>query len=129
VIRIDSWSPWVVVIVVGSPHLLAFFCVVFNLYLGHRHLDSMMQALRNGSYVSTWGAAWRRQGRFGGWVLVNKIAGMVTWPGAYVQLGDVSAGDIENFPLHLKRLLNIYVAMMLVASIGIMLGALLVRLR
>ncbi|WP_420232966.1 hypothetical protein ACN079_29650 [Pseudomonas sp. ABY48] len=126
---IDTWPPWVVVVVIGCPHLLAFFGVVFNLYLGQRHLDAMMRALQNGRYVYIWEAAWRRQGWFGGWVLVNKIAGMVTWPRAYIQLGDINPVDIENFPPRLKRLLSIYVVMMVVASIGILLGAVLVKLR
>lgn len=70
--------------------------------LGHRHLNDMLQALQNGRYVHICGAAWRRQGMFGACVLVNKISGMVTWPRAYIQLGDVGPVDIDNFPAHLK---------------------------
>ncbi|OPK09936.1 hypothetical protein [Pseudomonas sp. VI4.1] len=109
---IDTWSHWVAIIVTGGPILLACVSIVFNLYLSRRHLDAMMEAMKNSRYTYIWGAAWRRQGWFGGFVLINKIAGMVLWPKAYIRYGEVTHMDIENFPPRLKRLLTVYIVIL-----------------
>jgi len=111
---IDTWSPWIAVTVAGGPILLAAMNIAYCLYLSRRHLDAMMEALKNSRYIFIWGPGWRGQGWFGGFVLITKIAGMVVRPRAYIRLGDVNPIDIENFPPHLKRLLMINVVMTII---------------
>lgn len=126
---IDCWSPWVAIIVTGGPILLACVSIVFNLYLSRRHLDAMMEAMKNSRYMYIWGTAWRRQSWFGGFVLTNKIAGMVVWPKAYIRYGEVAYMDIENFPLHLKRLLTVYVVILLVSLSWMAIAVMLLNFR
>ncbi len=111
----EFWRSWLAFWLLAGPILLACVSIIFNLYLSRRHLDAMMEAMKNSRYMYIWGTAWRRQGWFGGFVLINKIAGMVVWPKAYIRYGEVAYMDIENFPPHLKRLLTVYVVILLVS--------------
>jgi hypothetical protein len=126
---IDTWSPWIAIIVAGGPILLGAVNTAYCLYLSRRHLDAMMEALKNSRFIFIWGPGWRSQGWFGGCVLVTTIAGMVVWPKAYIRYGKVAAEDIENFPPLLKRLLVIYVAGVNVSLIGMTITYLLVMFK
>ena len=126
---IDTWSPWIAVTVAGGPILLAAMNIAYCLYLSRRHLDAMMEAMKNSRYMYIWGTAWRRQGWFGGFVLINKIAGMVVWPKTYIRYGEVAYMDIENFPPHLKRLLTVYVVILLVSLSWMAVAGMLLKFR
>jgi hypothetical protein len=90
--------------------------ILFNLYLIRRHLDAMMNALPNSRYIYIWGKTLRKQGWFGGMLLINKIAGMIMFPKSYIRLGDFDRDDVSNFPPHLKRLLKIEITMLMVSA-------------
>lgn len=111
----DFWKSWLAFWFLAGPILLAGASIVFNLYLSRRHLEAMMNAMKNSRYINTWGAVWRRQGWFGGFVLINGIAGIMLWPKVYIRYGEVASLDIENFSPHLKRLLMIYVVSLFVS--------------
>ncbi|MCL6704481.1 hypothetical protein [Pseudomonas sp. T1.Ur] len=126
---IDTWSPWIAIIVAGGPSLLGFLGFIFTLYLSHRHLDAMMEALKNSRYIYIWGPAWRSRGWIGGCVLVTSIAGMVVWPKASIQFGDVDPVDVKNFPAELKRFLIVKVTVMITAVIWMLIAAVLITFR
>lgn len=111
---ISNWPVWAVLIFNGGPILLGLVSFAYSLYLG-RHLDAMMEALKNSRYIYIWGPSLRNQGWFGCTLLVAKIAGMVMMPRASIRIGELDPVDIENFPPHLKRLLKIE-SVMLVGS-------------
>ncbi|KJH80289.1 hypothetical protein UG46_27170 [Pseudomonas fluorescens] len=125
----EFWKSWLAFWIMVGPALLTVIGFVFSLYLSHRHLDAMMEALKNSRYIYLWGPAWRGRGWFGGCVLIISIAGMVVWPRAYIRMGDVSPADIENFPPSLKRLLIIKVTMTVISFTGMIVAALLVKFR
>lgn len=126
---IDTWPPWIALTVTGGPILVGILNIVYGLYLGHRHLDAMMESLKNSRFIYIWGPGWRSQGWFGGFVLISTIAGMVVWPKAYIRYGKVASEDIENFPPHLKRHLVIYVAGVNITLIGIAIAYVLLEFR
>ena len=128
-IAAEFWRSWLAFWIMVSPALLALIGFVFSLYLSHRHLDAMMEALKSSRYIYLWGPAWRSRGWFGGCVLIISIAGMVVFPTAYIRMGDVNPADIENFPPYLKRLLTIKVTMTVISFTGMMVTALLVKFR
>ena len=43
--RIDSWSPWAAIIFTGGPFLLELVSIAYSLFLSHRHLDAIKEAL------------------------------------------------------------------------------------
>jgi hypothetical protein len=126
---IDTWSPWIALTVTGGPILVGILNIAYGLYLSHRHLDAMMQSLKNSRFIYSWGPGWRSQGWLGGFVLVSTIAGMVVWPKDYIRYGKVAFEDIENFPPGLKRLLVIYVTGVIVSLTGMAIAYLLVTFR
>lgn len=128
-IDVDSWSPWVAIIVVGGPILLGIVNLVFSSYLSYRHLDAIMGALKSCRFIYIWGPAWRNRGWFGGFVLISVIAGIVVWPKADIRYGRLDSTDIENFPPRLKRLLVIYVSMMIITVVWMGGAYLLLKLR
>ncbi|WP_256832184.1 hypothetical protein [Pseudomonas sp. Pse1] len=100
----------------AGPFILFSMKILFNLYLIRRHLDAMMNALPNSRYIYIWGKTLRKQGWFGGMLLINKIAGMIMFPKSYIRLGDFDRDDVSNFPPHLKRLLKIEITMLMVSA-------------
>ncbi|WP_434573110.1 hypothetical protein [Pseudomonas sp. Z3-6] len=123
------WKSWLAFWLMAGPLLLSFLGLVFNLYLSRRHLDVMMEALKNSRYIYLWGPAWRGRGWFGGVVLLSKIAGIVVWSKAHIRSGDADPVDIKNFPPHLKRLLAIDLVVMGIASIWIVAIGLLIQFK
>jgi hypothetical protein len=126
---LDAWTPWVAIIVTGGPILLAFMSIGYCLYLSRRHLDAIMGALKSCRFIYIWGPAWRNRGWFGGFVLISVIAGIVVWPKADIRYGRLDSTDIENFPPRLKRLLVIYVSMMIITVVWMGVAYLLLKLR
>lgn len=126
---IDSWSPWVAIIFIGVPTLLATAGLAFSLYLTHRHLDAMKKALKNSRYIYIWGDSLGKRGVIWSLLEMSKIAGMITMPKAYIRLGDLDPVDLENFPPYLKRLLVIVTAMIFTSVIWLVVAAVLLKLR
>ncbi|PRA46508.1 hypothetical protein CQZ98_23630 [Pseudomonas sp. MYb115] len=109
-------TSWLSLLLLAGPFFLFTFKILFNLYLIRRHLDSMISALPNSRYMYIWGKTLRKQGWFGGMLLINKIAGMIMFPTSYIRLGDFDRDDVSNFPPHLKRLLKIEITMLMVSA-------------
>lgn len=126
---IDSWNPWVAIFVTGGPILLGAAGVAFSLYLTHRHLSAMKEALRNSRYIYIWGDSLGKRGLIWSLLEMAKIAGMITMPKAYIRLGDLNPVDLENFPAYLKRLLVIDTAMIFTSLIWAIVAALLVKFK
>ncbi|MGJ7513766.1 hypothetical protein ACSFE6_05430 [Pseudomonas baetica] len=103
---------WLAFWLLAGPIFLAIASSAYSLYLRWRYLDAMLEALKNSRYVHTWGPGLRKLGWFGGFLLIAKIAGMVTMPRASVRIGELDPEDINNFPPHLKRLLKIKAVML-----------------
>ena len=110
------WTSWLLICFLGGPILLIYLQIAFTYYLIRRHLDAMMNALPKSRYIYIWGTTLRKQGWFGGMLLINKIAGMIMFPKSYIRLGDFDRDDVSNFPPHLKRLLKIEITMLIVSA-------------
>lgn len=52
---IDTWSPWVAIIVAGGWIPLGTAGLALSMYLTHRHLHAIKQALRKSRYIYLWG--------------------------------------------------------------------------
>lgn len=128
-ISIDTWPPWVAIIVTGGWCLLVPAGLAFSLYLSHRHLDAMKEALKNSRYIYLWGRCLGKRGFIWSLLEIAKIAGMVIWPRASIRIGEVDPGDIENFPPHLKRLLVIDLTLMLIAAAWLVIAVVLIKFR
>ena len=126
---IDTWSPWVAIFVTGGPIILGVVSTAYTLYLSHRHLDAMKEALKNSRYIYLWGPSLGRRGVIWSLLEIAKIAGMVTWSKAYIRTGDVNPVDLENFPPYLKRLLFIDAAMKNVGFSWIIIVGVLLKLK
>ncbi|WP_225931508.1 hypothetical protein [Pseudomonas salmasensis] len=96
----------------AGPFLLGVASVVYSLYLSHRHLNAIKDALKNSRYVYLWGPSLGKRGLVWSLLEIAKITGMIMMPRAYIQLGDLDSGDIKNFPPYLKFLLKIDFAML-----------------
>jgi hypothetical protein len=104
---IDTWSPWIAIIVAGGPILLSYVSFSYSLYLSRRHLNSLLAALKGSRHIVISAAGLLQRGWFGRLLLVAKITFMVMWPGPGLRAGDLDPDEIRNFPPYLKRLLRI----------------------
>ena len=100
---IDTWAPWVTILVLGAPGLLSAAGLTYSLYLTHHHLDAIKEALKNSHYIYLWGPSLGKRGLIWSLFEMSKIAGMVIWPRASIINGELDPVDLENFPPHLKR--------------------------
>ncbi|CAI8698778.1 Cell wall polymerase [Pseudomonas sp. IT-196MI5] len=125
---ISNWPVWAVLIFNGGPLLLGVAGIAYSLYLG-RHLDAMMEALKNSRYIYIWGPGLQKQGWFGCLMLVAKISGMVMMPKASIRIGELDPVDFKNFPPHLKRLLKIKAVMLVGSGVWLLIASLLLEFR
>ena len=112
---IDTWSPWIAIIVTGGWSLLAAAGLAFSLYLSNRQLDAIKEALKNSRYVYIWGPSLGKRGFIWSLLEISKIAGMVVWPWASLRIGELDPIDLKNFPTRLKRLLIIDLTIMIIS--------------
>ncbi|NWE41130.1 hypothetical protein HX875_16785 [Pseudomonas yamanorum] len=126
---IDSWSPWAAIIFIGAPTLLAAAGLAFSLYLTHRHLGAIKEALKNSRYIYIWGDSLGKRGLIWSLLEMSKIAGMILMPKSYIRLGDLDPMDHESFPPYLKRRLKIVTAMIVTSLIWVVLVAMLLEFR
>ncbi|MPQ84374.1 hypothetical protein F0170_10470 [Pseudomonas sp. MAFF 730085] len=126
---IDSWPFWIAIIFIGIPTLLVAASLAFSLYLTHRHLDAMKEALKNSRYIYIWGDCLGRRGLIWSLLEMGKIAGMVAWPRSSIIIGELDPIDLENFPPHLKRYLISNLTVMIIAFIWILVAAILLKFR
>ena len=112
---IDTWSPWVSIFFLGVPGLLTVTGISYSLYLSHRHMDAIKEALKNSRYIYIWGTSLGKRGVFWSLLEISKIASMVMWPWSSLRIGELDPTDLKNFPPRLKRLLVINATMMFTA--------------
>lgn len=96
--------------------MLGTLGIAYSLYLG-RHLDTMMEALKNSRHIYIWGPGLRNQGWLGCLMLVAKIASMVMMPRISIRMGDLDPNDEKNLPTHLKRLLKIKAVILVISGV------------
>ena len=123
------WTSWLALWFASGPILLGFVNMAYNRYLSQRHLDAMIEALKNSRYIYTWGPSLLNQGWIGSGLLIAKIAGMIMMPKASIRLGELDPVDLENFPPHLKRLLKIKSVMLIGSAIWFVLVAVLLEFK
>ncbi|WP_339544401.1 hypothetical protein [Pseudomonas sp. RA_35y_Pfl2_P32] len=114
---IDTWSPWIAIIVTGGWGLLAAAGLALSLYLSRFRLDAIKEALKNSRYVYIWGPSLGKRGLIWSLLEISKISGMVVWPWASLRIGELDPTDLKNFPPRLKRLLIIDLTMMIISCI------------
>ncbi|WP_138763511.1 hypothetical protein [Pseudomonas lactis] len=114
---IDTWSPWVAIIVAGGWLILGYAGLGLSLYLTHRHLDAIKEALKNSRYIYLWGDSLGKRGLIWSLLEMSQIAGMILMPKLHIRHGKLDPVDYENFPPYLKRLLTIVTTMILTAAI------------
>ncbi|PRA46507.1 hypothetical protein CQZ98_23625 [Pseudomonas sp. MYb115] len=112
----NNWPTWAVLACNGGPLLLGTLGIAYSLYLG-RHLDTMMEALKNSRHIYIWGPGLRNQGWLGCLMLVAKIASMVMMPRISIRMGDLDPNDEKNLPTHLKRLLKIKAVILVISGV------------
>ena len=114
----EFWKSWLAFwMVAGGPLLLGFAGLAFSLYLTHRHLDAIKEALKNSRYIYLWGDSLGKRGLIWSLLEMSQIAGMILMPKLHIRHGKLDPVDYENFPPYLKRLLTIVTAMILTAAI------------
>ena len=126
---IDTWSPWVAIFFLGAPALLSAVGLAYSLYLSHRHIEEIKDALKNSRYIYLWGPSLGKRGLIWSLLELAKIAGMMTWPKAYIRIGDLNPVDYENFPTHLKHRLFANMAIAFIALPWAIVAAVLVAFR
>ncbi|MBD8093650.1 hypothetical protein IFT48_27020 [Pseudomonas fluorescens] len=126
---IDTWPRWVAIIVTGGPGLLSVVGLAYSLFLTHRRLDAIKEALKNSRYIYIWGDSLGKRGVIWSLLEMSKIAGIVVWPRASIINGELDPVDLENFPPHLKRHLMIIMTMAFTAIAWGIAAAVLVKFR
>lgn len=126
---IDNWNPWVAIFFLGAPGLLSVVGLSYSLYMTHRHLSAIKEALKNSRYIYLWGDSLGKRGLIWSLLEMSKIAGMVVWSRAAIINGELDPTDLKNFPLHLKRHLITIMTMAFTALIWGIVAAVLVKFR
>jgi hypothetical protein len=128
-ISIDTWSPWVAIIVAGGWLVPGYAGLGLSLYLTHRHLDAIKEALKNSRYIYLWGDCLGKRGLIWSLLEMSQIAGMILMPKVHIRHGKLDPVDFENFPPYLKRLLTIFTTMIFTAVIWLAALSILVEFR
>ena len=106
------WKTWWAFGFLVGPFVLAIFSSMLSTYISIRHLNEILNVLKNSRYVVIHGAGLRHQGWLGRHMLIAQICGVVLMPWALLRKGELNPDDLRRFPLHLKRLLKIKTALL-----------------
>ena len=111
----EFWKSWLAFGIVTAPILIGFVGIVFSLYLSHRYMDAIKEALKNSRYIYIWGSSLGKGGVIWSLWEISKIASMVLMPWASLHIGELDPTDLKNFPPRLKRLLFINIMMFFIS--------------
>jgi len=111
----EFWKSWLAFWIVTTPILLAYVGIAFSLYLSHRYMDAIKEALKNSRYIYIWGPYLGKRGVIWSLWEISKIASMVLMPWASLRIGELDPTDLKNFPPRLKRLLFINIMMFFIS--------------
>lgn len=126
----EFWKSWLAFwIVAGGPGLLTVAGIAYSLYLSRRHLDAIKAALNNSRYIYIWGDSLGKRGLIWSLLEIAKIAQMVVWPRASINIGEVNPADLKNFPPYLKRHLIVNMTLMITSFTWGIVAALLVKFK
>lgn len=125
----NFWKSWLALVFVAGPFPMIVVGLAFNLYLGTRYMDVMLDALKNSRHIVVHRAGLRNFGWFGRFLLVNKIAGVMTCSKNLVRAGEVSADDVKEFPAHLRLLIKIHVTLLVLPVIWLVIVYFALKLR
>lgn len=123
------WTSWLAVWLLAGPFLLAAAGLTYSLYLSHRHLDAIKEALKNSRYIYIWGASLGKRGWIWSLMDMAKITQMIMMPKSSLLTGELDPVDLENFPPHLKRLLKIDFMMMIGSGVWLVIVSVLSELK
>ena len=126
---IDTWPLWIAISFLGGPMLLATLTLTYSLYLTHRHMDAIKEALKHSRYIYIWGPSLGKRGLIWSLLEMGKISGMLLWPKAYLINGELDPTDLENFPPHLKLRITLNLKTMIIAFIWMLIGVALLEFR
>ena len=126
---IDTWSPWVAIIVAGGWLVLGYAGLGLSLYLTHRHLDAIKEALKNSRYIYLWGPSLGKRGVIWSLLEMSKITQMIIFPRSSLIIGELDPGDLEKFPPYLRRLLIIDMTIMITSAAWMAVAALLIKFK
>lgn len=116
------WFFWLELTFLAAPFLMIIIGFVLNIYLGSRHLHTMVEALKNCRHIAGQYEGLRHQGWFGRVLIVGRISSAVLWPRPLIRIGEVSPEDIKNFPARLKRLITLHMGLLIIAISLLALG-------
>ena len=126
----EFWKSWLAFwIVAGGPLLLGFAGLAFSLYLTHRHLDAIKEALKNSRYIYIWGTSLGKRGLIWSVLEIAKITGMIMMPQTHIRSGDLDTVDHKNFPPYLKHLLKLDFAMVIVTGVWLTVVVVLLKIK
>ena len=125
----ESWNAWLEIWLLASPFLFGLTGLALSLYLTHRHMDAIKEALKNSRYIYLWGDSLGKRGLIWSLLEMSQIAGMILMPKLHIRHGKLDPVDFENFPPYLKRLLTIVTTMILTAVIWLAAISILLKFR
>ena len=126
----EFWRSWLAFwIVAGGPGLLTVAGLAFSLYLTHRHLDAIKEALKNSRYIYLWGPSLGKRGVIWSLLEMSKITQMIIMPRSSLIIGELDPGDLEKFPPYLRRLLIIDMTIMITSVAWMAVAALLIKFK
>ena len=118
-----------VIFFIGTPALLSAAGLAFSLYLTHRHLDAIKEALKNSRYIYLWGPSLGKRGVIWSLLEMSKITQMIIMPRSSLIIGELDPGDLEKFPPYLRRLLIIDMTIMITSAAWMAVAALLIKFK
>ena len=125
----ESWNAWLEIWLLASPFLLGLTGLALSLYLTHRHMDAIKEALKNSRYIYLWGDSLGNRGLIWSLLEMSQIAGMILMPKVHIRHGNLDPVDFENFPPYLKRRLTIVTTMIFTALIWMAVVAIALKFR
>ena len=125
----EFWKSWLAFWFLAGPGLLAAAGLAFSLYLTHRHLDAIKEALKNSRYIYLWGPSLGKRGVIWSLLEMSKITQMIIMPRSSLIIGELDPGDLEKFPPYLRRLLIIDMTIMITSVAWMAVAALLIKFK
>jgi hypothetical protein len=124
---IDTWPPWLALVIAGGWALFVVAGFVYCVYLSHCHLNALKDALKNSRYIYLWGPCLGRRGWIWSVMEITKITAMIMMPKTHIRLGDLDSSDYAIFPGGLKRLLIVDFTLMIFSLVWMIIAAVLIK--
>lgn len=127
--NIDSWPYNMALAFVCGGLLFNIINVGVTIYISHKYLPQLLEALPNSSYAQSISRNISQKSLISKSLVFSMISGLILFKKTFIREGDLCQSDMDRFPKKLKRIIKLELTFSMTTFIWMILIGILFKIR